>query len=198
MKFYNEHNVLCFETTMNDPSKFKVYRHTEGQDISEPKKFLPMRKGIADISVRAEVSSNVVNRFTEHMASTENKTSLSELINSVSKPLSQNGKRIRSLDVFGKDLELIRVISDPVFDVANITNAELQKKLLGTAWVKGRSGKRLSGRISRHLALLREHGLIKKLPNQRKYALTDKGRKLSTSVNVALASNVEDLLKIAA
>ena len=189
VKFYNEHNVLRFEATMNNPAKFKVHRHSEDQDASKPKKFMPMRKGIADINLRAEVSNNIVNRFTEHMAAAENKTLFSELLSTVSKPLLHNGKRVRALDVFGKDLDLIRAISDPVFDVANITNAALQKKLANTSWAKGMTGKQLSGRISRHLALLRQHGLIKKLPNQRKYTLTDKGRKLSSAVNIALASD---------
>ena len=60
------------------------------------------------------------------------------------------------------------------------------------------SGKHLSGRISCRLSLLREHGLIKKLPKQRKYVLTDKGRKITTAIDAALASSVDDLLKIAA
>jgi DNA-binding MarR family transcriptional regulator len=60
------------------------------------------------------------------------------------------------------------------------------------------SGKRLSARITRHLRLLREHGLIKKLPNQRKYMLTDKGRKLTAALEAASATSVNDLLKLAA
>ena len=56
VKFYNEHNVLRFEMTMNDPSKYKIYRHAENQDESEPKKLMPVRKGIADITARAKVS----------------------------------------------------------------------------------------------------------------------------------------------
>jgi hypothetical protein len=198
VKFYNEHNVLRFEMTMNDPTKFKIRRHSENQDKSEPKTLMPMRKGIADISVRAQVSLNIVNRFTEHMSAVEEKTQLGELLSTVSKPRALNGKKIRALDAFGKDLELLRAISDPVFDVSSISNKELQKKLKDTPWSKGMSDKQLSGRISRHLLLLRQHGLIKKLPNQRKYSLTDKGRKITASICVALASSVNDLLNLSA
>lgn len=53
VKFYNEHNVLRFEMTMNDPAKFKIHRHAENQDKSEPKRFMAMRKGIADTYARA-------------------------------------------------------------------------------------------------------------------------------------------------
>ena len=198
VKFYNEHNVLRFEMTMNHPEKFRIYRHTQNQDKSEPKKLLPMRKGIADINVRAQVSKIIVNRFTEHMAAMEEKTQLGDLLSSISRPLTDNGKKIRALDVFGKDLELLRAISDPVFDVSGLTNKDLQQKLKDTLWAKGMADKKLSGRISRHLLLLRKHGLIKKLPNQRKYSLTDKGRKITTSICIASASSVEDLLKLAA
>jgi hypothetical protein len=198
VKFYNEHNVLRFEMTMNDPTKFKIHRHSEKQDKSEPKGFLPMRKGVADAAARVDVSKNIINRFTEHMSAVEEKTRLRDLLDSVNSPLMRGGKRVRALDVFGKDRELICAISDPAFDVHAITNKKLQIILKGTPWAKKMSDKQLSGRICRHLRLLREHGLIKKLPNQRKYALTDKGRKLTAALDAALSASVNDLLKFAA
>lgn len=198
VKLYNEQNVLRFEMTMNDPSKYKIHRHSENQNLSEPKKYLPIRKGIADINVRAKVSSDIVDRFTEHMSTVKSDERLGYLLDSVCAPLKGKKKNIRALDVFGKDAELLRAISDPIFDVSAITNKELQKKLIDTPWAKNMSGKQLSGRISRHLSLLREHGLIKKLPIQHKYSLTEKGRKLTTSLCAAHASSVADLLKSAA
>ena len=198
VKFYNEHNVLRFEMTMNDPSKYKIHHHAENQDKSEPKKLMPIRKGIADITVRAKVSMGIVDRFTEHTTSFQESTSLEELISTVSSPLMKDGKRVRALDAFGKDLQFIQAISDPAFGVSAITNKELQKKLLDSDWAKGKNTKQLSGKISRHLSLFRKHGLIKKLPNQRKYELTGKGRTLTSAVNIALAAPVESLLKLAA
>jgi hypothetical protein len=198
VKFYNEHNVLRFEMTMNNPEDFKIYRHSESQDKSEPKKFMSIRKGIADTYARSEVSKIVVDRFTEHMSALEEKSRLEELLSLVSSPKMNEGKRYRSLDIFGKDMDFIRAISDPAYDVSAITNKELQKALEKTNWAKGMSGKQLSARISRHLLLLRKHGLIKKLPKQRKYTLTDKGRKITVALNATLAASVNDLLKSAA
>jgi len=197
VKFYNEHNVLRFEMTMNDPARFKIYRHSENQDKSEPKRFLPMRKGIADAAARVEISKNVINRFTDHMASVKEKTCLEELLAPVSAPLSSSGRKTRAVDVFGKDSELLRAISDPAFEVGAITNSKLQEKLDGTPWAHNMTGKRLSARITRHLRLLRDHGLIKKLPNQRKYVLTSKGRRIAAALNAALASSVDCLLSLA-
>ncbi len=126
VKFYNEHNVLRFEMTMNDPARFKVHRHKENQDKSEPKQLLPMRKGIADVSARAGVSKSIVNRFTEHMSTVRETTQLGELLDPISRQTVVKGKKYRGLDVFGKDIELLRAIADPVFDVGSITNKELQ------------------------------------------------------------------------
>jgi len=198
VKFYNEHNVLRFEMTMNDPTMFKVYRHAEGKEKSEPKKFMKMRKGIADTAARAEISKGIIDRFAEHMSAVEEKARLGELVASICTPLNRKGKRVRALDVFGKDKELLRAISDPAFGVHAITNKELQKALSGTEWAKNMSDKQLSARITRHLALLREHGLIRKLPKQRKYALTEKGRKITVALDAALAASVNDLLHFAA
>ena len=198
VKFYNEHNVLRFEMTMNDPSQFKIHRYAENQDKSEQKRFLPMRKGVADTAARIEISKSIIDRFTEHMAAVEVNTRLGEVVAAVASPSIKQGKRYRALDVFGKDRELLLAISDPSFDVNAITNKELQGKLVGKTWANGMSGKRLSARITRHLRLLREHGLIKKLPNQRKYTLSDKGRKLTASLEAASAASVNDLLKLAA
>jgi DNA-binding transcriptional ArsR family regulator len=99
---------------------------------------------------------------------------------------------------FGKDRELLGAVSDPAFDVGAITNRQLQKTLKDTPWAKGMTGRQLSARISRHLRLLREHGLIRKLPSVRKYVLTDKGRRLTAAVEVTLAAPIDDLLGLAA
>ena len=198
LKCYNEHNVLRFEMTMNNPARFKIHRHTENQDKSGQKNLLPMRKGVADTKARFDVSKAAIDRFTEHMAAVKETTRLGDVLSLAADPIASGNKRFRALDAFGKDREFLSAASDPVSDVCAITNKGLQKTLAKTPWAKGMKGKRLSARISRHLRLLREHGLIRKLPNQRKYALTDKGRKLSAAIDVALASSVSELLKLAA
>jgi len=49
-----------------------------------------------------------------------------------------------------------------------------------------------------HLRLLREHGIIRKLPRQHKYQLTLKGVKLTNMLNAFLAASTEKLMKMAA
>ena len=197
LKMYNEHNVLRFEFTMNDPTRFWIHRTVEGGD-SDKKKFLPMRKGIADIAVRTQICSSRINSFTEQIATFEEDLSVGEILSKVSKPISSNGKRYRGLDVAGKDLALLQAVSDPMFFVDAISNKHLQKILGENIWAKGFTGRSLSGRISRHLRLLREHGIIKKLPKQHRYVLTAKGRLLATALNQFLGAKISDLSKLAA
>ena len=98
----------------------------------------------------------------------------------------------------GKDLEFLKAVSDPVYDTDGITNKALQKKLLGSAWANGLTGKKLSAKISRQLALFRKHGIIHKFPKQHKYFLTEKGRQLSSAIAQTLGAKLCDLAKLAA
>ena len=198
LKLYSEQNVLRFEMTMNNPGRFKIYRHAEGQDKSEPKKLRQMRKGVVDTKARYDISKAAIGRLTEHVAAFTQDERLGSVLSLAGSPLMSSGKKFRAVDAFGKDQALLAAVSDPANDVCAITNKGLQEALKGTPWAKGMAGRQLSSRISRHLRLLREHGLVRKLPNQRKYALTDKGRRLSAAVDAALATSVDGLLKLAA
>ena len=197
LKIYNEQNVLRFEFTMNDPTRFRIYRTTEGKPDQE-KKLLPMRKGIADIVVRTKVCSSRIKNLTQQIASLEEDISVGEVLSKITQPLKLGGKRFRGLDVTGKDLALLQAVADPKYNVDAITNKHLQKALGASPWANGLSGRSLSARISRHLRLLREHGIIKKLPNQHRYMLTDKGRLLTTSINQFLGAKISDLARLAA
>ena len=198
LKIYNEQNVLRFEFTMNNPKRYRIYRTAEGDKNGE-KKLRHMRKGIADIVPRTQICSAGIKRLTEQVATLENETTVGDILDGVSKRIkSKKGKSFRALEVTGKDLALLQAISDPIYIVDSITNKHLQAALADSAGANGLSGRKLSARISRHLRLLREHGIIKKLPNQHKYMLTSKGQLLTTSLNQFLAAKVSDLSSLAA
>lgn len=197
LKFYNEQNVLRFEFTMNDPTKFRIHRTSEGS-AQEEKKFLPMRKGIADIGARTQISSSRINNFTEQVATLEETSTVEEILSKVTMPIKAKGKRYRGLEVTGKDMALLRAIADPKYNVDAITNKHLRHVLKDSPWANGLTDKRLSARISRQLRLLREHGIIRKLPKQHKYMLTDKGRLLTSALYQFLGARVCDLSHTAA
>jgi len=197
LKFYNEQNVLRFEFTMNNPSRFRIHRTVEGSD-NGVKKLLPMRKGIADINVRTQVCSARIKNLTEQMSTLNEDISVGQLLSGVTQPIKKGGKRYRGLDVSGKDLAFLQTIADPKYNVDAITNKHLQIALGHTPWANKLEGRSLSARISRHLRLMREHGLIKKLPNQHRYMLTAKGRLLTTALNQFLGAKISDLSTLVA
>ena len=74
----------------------------------------------------------------------------------------------------------------------------LRQRLSDSTFGKGMTPKQLSAKISRHLRLLRVHGMIRKLPKQNRYQLTLKGVKLTNVLNAFLAASTEQLIKMAA
>lgn len=198
VKVYNEQNVLRIETTINQPYMFKVYRRAQGQPRNTLKKLRPLRKGVADIPWRAQVSQEINDRLMDELSTFTNKTPWRELLDPYLSSHTRNGRRVRSLDISGKDRQLLQAISDPDFTVSGMTHAALRQKLSSTPWGAGRTDKQLSARISRHLRLLRDHGLIRKLPNRHRYHLTEKGRQLTTAIHAMLSVSTEQLMQMAA
>lgn len=198
VKLYNEHNVLRAEMTMNNPNMFRVYRHPTGKKSANPKKLMALRKGIADIPIRTHVAADVNRRFMQQMATLHDDRPLRDLLLEITRPHIQNDRNVRALDIIGKDRELLQAIADPLYSVAGITNKQLRQKLHQSPWAKNGTDKQLSARISRHLRLLRDHGLIRKVPSQRKYMLSAQGQTLVAALNAILAASTQKLVAMAA
>lgn len=198
VKIYTEANNLRAEMTMNQPSMFRVYRRAEGEPRSTPKRKLPLRKGVADTVLRAKVSQEINDRFMNQLATCSDEKPVRELFHSVCQRQKKHGRSVRALDLTGKDRALLQAISDPVFCVPGITNQALRQKLQHQAGYTDRTDKQLCAKVSRQLRLLRDHGLIRKMPRQLRYQLTPQGRQLTTALNALLAASTQQLMQAAA
>jgi hypothetical protein len=198
VKLYNEQNVLRVETTINDPGKFLVFRHKQGQPENEPKQRLAMRKGIADIPLRAAVSQQVNNRFIDNLALLQDTTPVRDFLSDMVKPVIKTGRRFRALVPTGKDREILQAISNPSFRIAGLTNSMLRDKLSTSSFGQHLTDKQMSAKVSRHLRMLRAHGIIRKLPRQNRYQMSLGGVRLKHILNAFLAASTENLLKMAA
>ena len=93
IKMYDKQgSVLRIETTINDAGGFKSFRTPEGKpeaDIAWHR----MRKGIADLHRRAEVSQAANNRYLRALASVDDTTSLGELASRLCQPARRNGRQ---------------------------------------------------------------------------------------------------------
>ena len=151
-----------------------------------------------DIPLWAAVLQDVNNRFMNDLATLQDATPVGDFINEITRPVVKSGRRFRALDATGKDLEILQAISRPSCRISGLTNMMLHEHLSGKSSRTQRTEKQLSAKISRHLRLLRAHGLIRKIPKQNRYQLTLKGTKLTNVVKAFLAASTENLLKMAA
>ena len=197
-KVYNEQNVIRVETTINDPSAFKVMRKPQDAPAKEPKRRMSMRKGVADIAHRAAVSQGINNRVMDHLASLTDATPLVDLIAPYTRGFTKDGRRVRALEPVAKDRELLLALGDPKHGITGLSNGDLREILGEQPWGKKYSKKQLSARVSRSIVLLRNHGLIRKMPNQNRYQLTDAGRQLTATLSAALKASTIELMKMVA
>lgn len=191
-------SVLRVETTINNPAGFKVFRTKEG-DENGAKEWLPMRRGIADLHRRAEVSQASNERYLEALAAVDMATPFGKLLTTACRPVTWNGARVRGLRPWAEDdLALIRAISRGEFCVNGFRNRDLQPILFHTSASTPLERRRRSARVSRMLRLLRAHGLIRKTPKSHRYRLSERGRQLATALLAAHDLSLEQINRAAA
>lgn len=188
---------LRVETTINDPSCFKVFRSPEKKpEVKE--QWLPMRKGIADLHRRAEVSQAANDRYLNAMASVENTTSLGNLSADVCCPTDWKGKRVRAMNPLSlEDANLLTAISRGEFTQNGFRNRDIRTFLFPGVHTPEET-RRLAASVTRKIQLLRAHKLIKKVTGTHRYHLTDKGRTIVTALITARHANTESLTEMAA
>jgi hypothetical protein len=198
VKMYNESNVLRIESTVNNPRAFRVHRRKQGASKNAAKQFLPLRKGVADTTLRARVSQGINNRLADHVATTRSVLPFQSVLETVTKRKRKRGRSIRALEPTGKDLALLKAIADPRFTVGGFCNKDLRQLLAEDSRYLGKTDKQRSGMTTRSLRLLRDHGVIRRLPKARRYQLTARGRQLVTTLQAALAASAQELTALAA
>jgi hypothetical protein len=85
------------------------------------------------------------------IATLNDKTPTHEVIDKITAPRIQDGRRIRALDPTGKDRELLKMIAGPKFRLSVLTNKSLHEGPANTQWASNRTEKQLSARAGRYL-----------------------------------------------
>jgi len=199
IKMYDKQgSVLRVETTINDPADFKQFRTPEGKPDAA-KAWHCMRKGIADLHRRAEVSEAANDRYVCALASVEDATSVGELATKLCQPVKHNGRRVRPLNPYAPDdAELLDAISSGEFTINGFRNRDIRARLFADDRAAKSEQHRHAAAVSRKLAMLRAHRLIKKVPGTHRYHLTDRGRSILTALICARNANANTLTKLAA
>ena len=198
LKMYDKNGRgLRVETTINECEDFQVFRAPEGQP-DQPKKWRSMRRGLADLGRRAEVSKAANERYLLALASVDEKTPLRQLADRLCRPIRRKGQRYRALNPWSPwDGALLQAINRGEFAINGLRNRDVRAVLFPTQ-VSDKQQRRRSARVSRSLALLRAHGILRKVKGTHRYHLTSKGRILVTALLTARQANTEQLTKLAA
>ena len=175
-------SLLRIETTINQPGTFQSYRASESDPEGE-KTWRPMRKGVADMHRRAEVSQQSNDRYGEALASLDTTTPIGTLAAGVCRRVSKDGKRYRALRPWSEeDQKLLELLSDASFTVSGFRNRDLATRLYRPANDDPTARARIASKVSYRIRILRAHGLIRKSPSQRRYHVTTKGRDIITAL----------------
>ena len=188
---------LRVETTINECEDFQVYRRPEGRpDV--PKAWRALRRGLADLPRRAEISRAANTRYLQALAAVQQTQPLSQLAAHLCGPIRHKGRRWRALNPWSaQDGALLEAINRGEFILAGLRNRDLRAILYPKPAPKEQQ-RRQAARISRLLALLRAHGILKKVPHSHRYHVTQQGRVMVTALLTARRANVKQLEQLAA
>ena len=194
VKMYNkEPTLLRVETTLNDGQGLKVYRTKQDEPDGKPQ-WLALRKTVVDLPRRARLSQSANERYLEALSTITADTPLSELTDKLCQRVEVNGRRHRGLCPFDpEDVQLLQAVSRGEFFISGFRNRDVRKSLYGET-EDALARRRQSGRVSRKLAMLRAHGLIKKIPRTHRYLLTETGVKAITAILSARQASVSQLV----
>jgi hypothetical protein len=200
VKVYDKQgSVLRVETTINQTREFKVFRGTEAEP--DKRQWRKLRKGVADLHRRAEVSRASNERYLASMAAVERAATVGESLAPLCRAVTRDGVRARALRPFDAgDTKLLAAVGRGEFAVNGFRNRDVRDLLLaGEDDPKDAAARRRrSGQVTRKLRLLRAHGVIKKVPRTHRYLLTDKGKTLITLLSAAKDADTKRLTAIAA
>jgi len=200
IKLYDkEGSNLRVETTINQTRDFKVLRRKAGDDQGEMA-WRPLRKGVADLHRRAQVSEAANQRYLQALANVQDTASLGSLTEKLCRPTTWKGKRVRALNPYGpEDLALLQAVACGEFTLNGFRNRDLARLLYASDQeLTPAEKRRQSSAVTRKLRLLRAHGLIKKVPKTHRYLLTTRGYQAITAIIAALNASSDSLIKLAA
>lgn len=199
IKAYNkEGSILRIETTINDAAGFKVYRPKQGGD-GRCREWLPMRRGVADLYRRTEVSQAANDRYIEAIAETDSTTPIRKLVAGILRHTKLNGYRVRAINPWSTDdASLMEIVSRGEFTINGFRNRDVRALFFQNDAESHHERRRQSAAISRKLRILRAHGLIRKVPKTHRYQVTSKGRMIISALIAAHNASAEKLAAMAA
>jgi hypothetical protein len=197
IKLYDKQgSVLRAETTLNEVKGLKSFR-PPADDPDGPRQWRPLRKGVADLARRSELSQASNDRYLEALGAVPTDTPLCRVASKLCRPVVVDGRRYRALNPLAPDdARLLEAISRGEWLVAGFRNRDIRRVLHG----EGRDEAvrhRQAAAVTRLLGILRAHGLIKKVPRTHRYLLTTEGTSVIPALLAANNATLQQLTSAA-
>jgi hypothetical protein len=194
IKMYDKAGSLIrIETTINNPDLFKVRRRRPSDGRLD---WLPLRRGVADMRRRAAISPAANARYLDALSVVGESTPSHRLLDPISKRVIHHGRPFRALrPISPDDAPLLQTVCRGEFRLRGFTNRQIRLALNPCAPADPREARRQAARVTRHLRLLRAHGLIKKVTGTHLYRLTRFGE---TVISTAIRFRETDVALLAA
>ena len=179
LKMYDKSSVLRVETTINNPSEFKICHPTEDGKL----RWRPMCKGVSSLYRYAEVGLQANQRYLEHLAQAKLKSKAIPHLDDLCRSHTQNGKRFARFNPLqNADRDLFAAVLSGEFALNGFRNRDLCAKLYAQPAASDKESKQRCTRMSRLIAKLRGHGLVAKVKDARLYRITKLGSKILFAV----------------
>jgi hypothetical protein len=118
-------SVLRVETTIANVLDFKVFRPSDDRQPDVRLAWRPLRKGVADLHRRAEVSRRANEAYLDALAVVDDDTPLAVLLDRVARPAVYRDRRVRPIRIGDPDdLALLQAVSRCEFSTAGFRNAD--------------------------------------------------------------------------
>ena len=183
IKMYDKQgSVLRVETTLNNPSRFRVYRgvRRRGRKV---KGWYPLRKGIVDLRRRVQLSRGANARYLQALAVVGESQPAHRILDPVSQPV-KNPRPYRALrPISPQESCLFAAVLRGEFHLQGVRNHDLREALSPSPPNDSAHRRRAAARTTRQLRLLRAHGLIYRVGRTYYYRPTQKGQQV---MNTAL------------
>jgi hypothetical protein len=189
--------VLRTEITISQAKYFHVYRRTD--DPQSVLAWRQMRQSTADMSHRAIVSQNALNRYGCALAAVDDTSTLEELTALVERRVKWKGRSVRPIHPFDEDDHaLLEAIYRGEFQINGFRNRDLQSLLYPKPPKTKAEQRKRSAAISRKLRMLRAHGLIRKRSRSHRYDVSRTGRLIINAILLAHRVTIQQINAIAA
>lgn len=198
VKMYDkQQSVLRVETTVNNTRQMKAFRASE-KNPDGPPSWQQLRKGVADLHRRAEISQKSNERYLNALAAVDATATLAAQSAKVCRPTRWQGRPVRALNPLAdQDAALLAAAGRGEFALQGFRNRDLRPLLFGEA-ASADERRRQTAKVSRLIRLLRAHGLVHKVAKTHRYVVSSQGRETIAALMAARSANTKQLLQLAA